>query len=187
MLKMKDKSENGSPGAARGEGEGELSIEQRRHAWNVTPKAARELQEQLRKLWEGEDRLPEIRTVAGLDAAFVLTGSQALKRPPNNREAMRLANRAIGCVVMYRFPEMIEIARASAVAPLEFPYVPGLLSFREIPVLLATLAKLSAMQELHYLQSARRARDSTGDRRRRKGRRDPACDVGRQSAGLSGL
>jgi hypothetical protein len=49
------------------------------------------------------------------------------------------------------------------------------------------IAKLSAMQELHYLQSARRARDSTGDRRRRKGRRDPACDVGRQSAGLSGL
>jgi len=150
MLKMKDKSENGSPGAARGEGEGELSIEQRRHAWNVTPKAARELQEQLRKLWEGEDRLPEIRTVAGLDAAFVLTGSQALKRPPNNREAMRLANRAIGCVVMYRFPEMIEIARASAVAPLEFPYVPGLLSFREIPVLLATLAKLSAMPDLLF-------------------------------------
>jgi deoxyribonuclease V len=36
------------------------------------------------------------------------------------------------------------------VLPLEFPYIPGLLSFREIPVLLTALAKLKQMPDLLY-------------------------------------
>lgn len=119
------------------------------HGWNVTPAEGREIQKNLRTHWEGEDRLPEIRTVAGLDAAFMLTGSQALKRSSRwNR--LREANRAIGGVVVFRFPEMVEVARAHAVLPLRFPYVPGLLSFREIPVLLAALRKLKRMPDLFF-------------------------------------
>ena len=119
------------------------------HRWDVTPTEAREIQEKLRGQWEGEDRLPEIRTVAGLDAAFVLTGSQALKRR-SRWNAPREANRAIGGVVVFQFPEMKEIERAHAVVPLRFPYVPGLLSFREIPVLLAALKKLKRMPDLLF-------------------------------------
>jgi len=119
------------------------------HEWNVTPAAAREIQERLRTKWEGEDRLGDIRTVAGLDAAFALSGSQALKKR-SRWTALREANRAIGGVVVFRFPEMVEIARASAVLPLRFPYVPGLLSFREIPALLAALAKLKRMPDLLF-------------------------------------
>lgn len=122
----------------------------RTHEWNVTPSRAREIQESLRELWTEEDRLPRIRLVAGLDAAFVLMGSQALKKRPGRWGMLRDANRAIGCVVMYRYPEMEEVERAYAVLPLEFPYVPGLLSFREIPVLLAALAKLKQMPDLLY-------------------------------------
>jgi deoxyribonuclease V len=120
----------------------------RRHEWNVTPNRAREIQEGLRELWIGEDRLPRIRLVAGLDASFVLVGSQALKKRPSRWGALRDANRAIGCVVMYRYPEMKEVERACAVLPLEFPYIPGLLSFREIPALLAALANLKQMPDL---------------------------------------
>ena len=97
----------------------------------------------------GEDRLPQIRAVAGLDAAFVLGGSQALKRV-SRWNALRDANRAIGGVVVFRFPEMVEIERAHAVLPLRFPYVPGLLSFREIPVLLAALKKLKRLPDLLF-------------------------------------
>lgn len=121
----------------------------RGHPWRVAPERARAIQEELRKYWEGEDRLPEIRTVAGLDASFVLTGSQALPRGAG-RNIHRAANRAIGCVVMYRFPAMEEIARASAILPLHFPYIPGLLSFREIPVLFATIKKLRHLPDLLY-------------------------------------
>ena len=122
----------------------------KRHAWRVAPERARAIQEELRKEWEGADRLPPIRTVAGLDAAFVLTGSQALKKRGSRWSALRDANRAIGCVVVFRFPEMEEIERASAVVPLQFPYIPGLLSFREIPTLLAALRKLRKLPDLLF-------------------------------------
>jgi deoxyribonuclease V len=122
----------------------------RQHRWDVLPKRARAIQEELRQHWEGQDRLPEIRTVAGLDAAFVLAESQAFKKRRNRWTVLREANRAIGCVVVYRFPELEEIARAFAIVPLKFPYVPGLLSFREIPVLLAALGELAEMPDLLF-------------------------------------
>jgi deoxyribonuclease V len=121
-----------------------------KHRWNVTPAEARKLQAELRGHWKGEDSFGFIRTVAGLDASFMLTESQALKRPASRWNRLREANRAIGCVVMYRFPEMEEIERVYAILPLDFPYVPGLLSFREIPVLLAALRKLQTMPDLLF-------------------------------------
>jgi len=125
-------------------------IGERRHPWKVSTEKARAIQERLRKEWEGEDRLGEIRTVAGLDAAFVLTGSQALRKTANHWKRQREANQAIGCVVVYRFPEMQEIARAFAIVPLEFPYIPGLLSFREVPALLAALENLKELPDVLF-------------------------------------
>src|SRR5580704_11390512 len=119
------------------------------HSWEVSIAQARAIQEDLRRHWEGKDRFRKIRTIAGLDASFIVTGSQALK-PANPRLLLRRANRAIGCVVIYRYPEMEEIGRSVAVLPLTFPYVPGLLSFREIPVLLAALAKLDTLRDLLF-------------------------------------
>ena len=120
------------------------------HPWKVAPAEAREIQENLRARWEGEDRLPQIKTIAGLDAAFVLTGSQALKKKVSHWNALRDANRAIGGVVIFSFPELVAIERAQAIVPLEFPYVPGFLSFREIPALLAALEKLKKMPDLLF-------------------------------------
>jgi deoxyribonuclease V len=120
------------------------------HRWKVTPQQARAIQEELRSQWEGEDRLGEVRTVAGLDASFVLTGSQALSKPARPWLRLREANRAIGCVVVYCFPEMEELARARAVVRLQFPYIPGLLSFREIPALLAALRKMRVTPDLLF-------------------------------------
>jgi deoxyribonuclease V len=127
------------------------------HRWDVSPREAREIQVELRQRWEGADRLPRIRTVAGVDAAFVLRESQALGgqskaavRRRSRWSALREANWAIGGVVLYSYPKMKEIERAYAIVPLHFPYVPGLLSFREIPVLLAALKKLQCMPELIF-------------------------------------
>lgn len=113
----------------------------RLHDWGVSPKKAQEIQLALRKRWVGEDRLPAIRYVAGADAAFVLAGSQAI-RARGRRNLLRDANRVIAGVIVYRYPEMQEVERAYAVKPLSFPYVPGLLSFRECPALLAAFAKM---------------------------------------------
>jgi deoxyribonuclease V len=142
--------------------------EARQHRWDVTPGEAREIQDRLRGKWEGQDRLGEIRTIGGLDAAFVLNESQALKKRLSRWERLREANQAIGCVVVYRplcdpraqplrgsgqagmAVPLEEIERAYAVVPLEFPYIPGLLSFREIPALLAALGKLREMPDLLF-------------------------------------
>ncbi len=126
------------------------SIQVRRHTWKVSTADARAIQEKLREAWEREDRLGTIRTVAGLDAAFVLTGSQALQKKASRWNKLREANRAIGCVVVYRFPEMEEVAREYAIVPLEFPYIPGLLSFREVPALLAALQKLHELPDVFF-------------------------------------
>jgi deoxyribonuclease V len=122
----------------------------RAHSWKVPPARARAIQHELRSRWEGTDHFREIRTIAGLDASFILTGPQSLKISTDPRLLLRRANRAIGCAVVYRYPEMQEIARAVAVLPLEFPYIPGLLSFREIPVLLAALKNLDALPDLLF-------------------------------------
>lgn len=97
----------------------------------------------------GTDQLATIRTVAGFDAAFIMRGSQAFKKP-SRWNALRDANRAIGAVVLFSYPDMRELERASAEVPLEFPYVPGFLSFREIPALLAALRKLLQIPDLLF-------------------------------------
>jgi len=123
--------------------------ESRRHKWRVSTAEARAIQEKLREKWEGTDRLGTIRTVAGLDAAFVVTESQALKKESRS-ERLRAANRAIGCVVVFRYPELEQVERAYAVVPLDFPYVPGFLSSREVPALLAALKKLKTTPDLLF-------------------------------------
>jgi len=97
----------------------------RLHRWNVTPREAARIQLRLRGRVELEDRLPRVETVAGADVALDLH-----------------RRRAIGGAIVYRLPEMIELERVWAERPLTFPYVPGLLSFREIPVLLKVFARL---------------------------------------------
>jgi deoxyribonuclease V len=133
------------------------SVEADHDPWQVSPQEARRIQERLREKWEGKDRFGTIRTVAGLDAAFVLTGSQALRTKVNRSNRLQEANRTIGCVVVFRFPEMEEVSRESAVVPLEFPYVPGLLSFREIPALLSALHKLKDAPDLLFCDGHGRA------------------------------
>jgi hypothetical protein len=120
------------------------SLQARQHRWDIAPKNAVAIQ-----------HFSKIRTVAGLNAAFVLVHPQTFKTQTapkrlNRWNALREANHAIGCVVMYRYPAMKEVDRAYAILRLNFPYVPGFLSFREIPVLLAALAKLKTMPDLLF-------------------------------------
>src|SRR5208337_813103 len=93
--------------------------------WDLTPREAIRLQESLRERVELQDRFGEIRFVAGADMAF----------DPETKVAF-------AGVIVYRFPGFEEVERRMARRQLRFPYVPGLLSFRESPVLLAAFARL---------------------------------------------
>ncbi len=103
------------------------------HRWDVSPAEARSLQTELRGRVELRDRLPCLRRVAGADVAFDLDRGHA-----------------IAGVVVYSFPALEEIERAFAIRPLEFPYVPGLLSFREAPALLEAFSRLRYEPDLIF-------------------------------------
>jgi deoxyribonuclease V len=60
----------------------------------------------------------------------------------------RPGGRATGAVVVLSYPELAVIEVAVARAPLTFPYVPGLLSFRETPVLREAFRRLAGPIDL---------------------------------------
>jgi len=95
------------------------------HPWNVTAKEAMKIQMDLRKRIELHDSFDEIRIIAGADVSF-------------NKDK----NEVYGGVILYSFPELKEIERKSAIKEVTFPYIPGLLAFREAPVLLEVFASL---------------------------------------------
>ena len=111
------------------------------HSWGVTPSEARDVQLQLRARMEREDRIVKVEHVAGADIACELRGGGSWRTGEG---------RAIGGVIVYRFPQMEEVERASSIQPLTFPYVPGLLSFREIPALLAAFESLRVSPDLIF-------------------------------------
>jgi deoxyribonuclease V len=99
------------------------------HPWDVSPAEAREIQAMLadRVVLEDAISLDEIRTVAGIDNAYKGRGRETV---------------AYAAVVVLAFPELTPIATATASRPVSFPYVPGLLSFREIPAIVDAYARL---------------------------------------------
>jgi deoxyribonuclease V len=111
------------------------------HSWEVSPAEAREIQLQLRDRMEREDRITDVEHVAGADLAFELGGRGSWRTGEG---------RAIAGVIVYRFPEMEEVDRASSIQSLRFPYIPGLLSFREVPALLAAFESLHVSPDLIF-------------------------------------
>ena len=66
-------------------------------------------------------------------------------------------NLAFAGVIVYRLPELEEVERRMARRKLRFPYVPGLLSFRESPVLLAAFARLRVSPDVILIDGHGRA------------------------------
>ena len=92
------------------------------HRWRVTPREAVRIQGTLAARVSLSPS-PAVRRVLGLDCAFA--GERAF---------------AVGVVWDMEGQRVLEVRGATAA--LAFPYVPGLLSFREIPVLLRVLRKV---------------------------------------------
>lgn len=53
-------------------------------------------------------------------------------------------NRLVSAVVVFRFPKLERIETRLATTRIDFPYIPGLLSFREIPALIRCLQKVTS-------------------------------------------
>jgi deoxyribonuclease V len=101
-----------------------------RHRWNLTPREAAALQMRLRDRLETRDRLTPIGLVAGVDAGLADCGD------------------ARAGVAVLGLPDLRLTDFAVARGPVRFPYVPGLLSFREIPVVSRALARLGTRPDV---------------------------------------
>jgi deoxyribonuclease V len=101
------------------------------HGWDLTPGEAMALQEQLRGRVIREDRIGTVRRVAGVDVSFEEGGS---------------VTRA--AVAVLSFPGLQLEDSALARERTRFPYVPGLLSFREAPAVLEAFARLRIAPDL---------------------------------------
>jgi deoxyribonuclease V len=101
------------------------------HAWQVTPEEAIEIQKQLRHQVVLRDDLGEINHVAGVDAGFQNEG--------------KVTHAAIAVL---EFPLLALREVAIARCRTSFPYVPGLLSFRELPAVMQAMDKLTRLPDL---------------------------------------
>jgi deoxyribonuclease V len=97
--------------------------------WPSSPAEARALQERLRGQVITEDQLGVVHRVAGVDAHY-------------------RADHVWAAVVVMTFPDLATVESALIHRPLAFPYVPGLLSFREAPATLEALRQLSERPDL---------------------------------------
>jgi len=97
--------------------------------WPGSPAQARQLQVRLRRQVVAEDDLGVVRTVAGVDAHY-------------------RADHVFAAVVVMGLPNLAIVECALVHRPLAFPYVPGLLSFREAPAIIEALRELSKMPDL---------------------------------------
>ena len=101
------------------------------HPWNLTPSEAIALQKELVGFVELEDRFDPPRLIAGVDVGFEEQGA---------------VTRAAVAVLDAERLELVE--QAIARLPTAFPYVPGLLSFREVPAVLEALDRLKVLPDL---------------------------------------
>jgi len=99
------------------------------HSWDVTVSQACAIQKRLRDHVIRRDLFTSIKRICGVDVSFK-------------------ARKAIASCVVMNFPELEVIDQKLHISSVAFPYIPGLLSFREIPALLPVLEELKTDPDL---------------------------------------
>jgi deoxyribonuclease V len=101
------------------------------HEWSLEQEEAKALQRELAKRVVREDRLDEVRHITGVDMAI--------------NEVNGMARAA---VVLLSYPALEIVEQHVFEEPVRMPYIPGLLSFREIPCILGAFDLLKQLPEL---------------------------------------
>jgi deoxyribonuclease V len=99
------------------------------HSWDMLPQDARRLQMKLAAHVIRENRLGTLKTVAGIDVGMK-------------------GDMVCAAIVVLNFPKLDVAAQSTATRRITCPYIPGLLSFREGPVILDALDLLDRKPDL---------------------------------------
>jgi deoxyribonuclease V len=95
----------------------------------------------LQAVIEDELRLEELKLIAGADQAFLY---HAKSKAENGIKAEKI----ISAVVVLEYPSMKLVEYSYSLMPVDFPYIPGLLSFREAPAIINAFHALKTKPEL---------------------------------------
>lgn len=101
------------------------------HEWTLEEAEAKALQRELARQLVLTDQFGEVRRVAGVDMAI-----------------NEISGMARAAVVLFSYPELEILEKHVYEEPLRMSYIPGLLSFREMPSLLGALEQLKQQPDL---------------------------------------
>jgi deoxyribonuclease V len=104
------------------------------HSWDLTPGEAIEVQKRLCNLVRIEPRAREVHTIAGADISF-----------------NKFSETVYAGIVVLSLPDLQIIESVGVRSETKFPYVPGLLSFRETPSVLEAWEKLKTKPDVLML------------------------------------
>ena len=104
------------------------------HKWNLSYAQAREVQMSLAGKVQFTPLRKKPEVVAGIDCAFSKDGE-----------------RILAAVVVLKLPDFELVETVSSIRKVTFPYVPGLLSFREAPVCIAAVEKLKNLPDVFII------------------------------------
>jgi deoxyribonuclease V len=104
------------------------------HSWNLSYSDARDLQESLASKVKFIPLKKQPKLIAGIDCAFSKDGKKI-----------------IAAVVVLKLPDFAPVETTSTLRKVTFPYIPGLLSFREAPVCIAAVEKLKTKPDLFII------------------------------------
>jgi len=102
------------------------------HPWKVSPAEGIEIQRRLRQKLIKENYVSHVVAVAGVDVGVK-------------------GGIAKAAVVVLEYPSLAPLEQALATLPVEMPYIPGLLAFREGPAILRALESLEREPDLFIL------------------------------------
>ena len=101
------------------------------HPWNVNNSEAIKIQNELSKLIILNNTFNKIKNIAGCDVAYSLS-----------------LNRAYAAICVFSFPDLKKICEVTCVSYISFPYITGLLTFREGPALLKAFEALQEKPDI---------------------------------------
>jgi deoxyribonuclease V len=104
------------------------------HSWNLSYSKARDCQRELASQVKFTHLKKSPKLIAGIDCAFSRDGKKI-----------------IAAVVVLGPPDFALVETTKAVRKVTFPYIPGLLSFREAPVCIAAVEKLKSKPDIFII------------------------------------
>lgn len=104
------------------------------HSWDLTPSEAVKLQKELRKKIRLQDHPSKITLIGGADISY-----------------NKFSKVVYAGIVVLNLSDLTEVSRSVVVSETSFPYIPGLLSFRELPPLLKAWEELPVKPDVMML------------------------------------